>query len=110
MLHIGVGKIRNGSTETVMGMVYGIEFVGQWASGGNGGAPSAGGGPSDGSGPAGAPAATDNTAAPAPSSASDSGLKKVLIGLGPGMLLMLGSVALAGSGSFLDSLRALARI
>ena len=73
------------------------------ASGGNGGGPSSGDSPSDGSGPA-----TDNTAAPAPASASDSSLKKILIGLGPGMLLMLGSVALAGSGSFLSSLRALA--
>ncbi|WP_168704608.1 hypothetical protein [Gordonia paraffinivorans] len=39
--------------------------------------------------------------------AAFTGLKKFLYGVAPGGLLLLGAVAMLGSGSFLDSLRSL---
>ncbi|MGP3706559.1 hypothetical protein [Gordonia paraffinivorans] len=57
--------------------------------------------PSDGSGgsPQALPAASPE--------AAFTGLKKFLYGVAPGGLLLLGAVAMLGSGSFLDSLRSL---
>ncbi|GAC67161.1 hypothetical protein GS4_06_00070 [Gordonia soli NBRC 108243] len=60
-----------------------------------------------------APASTtDGThsvlAAPIPGADAElSGFMKTLVGLGPGALLILGAVALLGSGSFLEALRSM---
>jgi hypothetical protein len=56
------------------------------------------------------PAPSDGPAQALPSSSPDTiltGVKKFLVGVAPGGLMLLGAVALFGSGSFLESLRTL---